>query len=82
MVRYAGVGCDDGGFTRIVTKKAIAAGLTFRPLEETARDTLAWFKTLPADRQANLRAGLTRAREREALDAWHRKQGYARDCSG
>ena len=33
-------------------KRALAKGLTFRPLAETARDTLAWFKTQPPERQA------------------------------
>jgi 2'-hydroxyisoflavone reductase len=31
--------------------KARAAGLTFRPVAETVRDTLEWVKTLPADYQ-------------------------------
>jgi len=50
--------------------KAVAAGLSFRPLAETARDTLAWFRTLPAERQANLRAGLDAGRETAVLAAW------------
>ena len=32
----------------------MAAGLKFRPLAETARDTIEWVKTLPEDRQARL----------------------------
>lgn len=48
--------------------KADAAGLTFRPIVETVRDTLAWDATLPPD--AERRAGLARARERAVLDAW------------
>jgi 2'-hydroxyisoflavone reductase len=55
--------------------KAVAAGLTFRPLAVTARDTIAYFKSLPADRQAKPRAGLKPEREAEVLAAWHRKQG-------
>lgn len=51
--------------------KAVQRGLRFRPVEDTARDTLAWFKTLPADRQAKLRAGLPPERETEVLNAWH-----------
>ncbi|MDQ3118282.1 MAG: epimerase, partial [Verrucomicrobiota bacterium] len=47
----------------------------FRPLPETARDTLAWFKTLPAERQAKLKAGLTAEREKEVIDAWHKRTG-------
>ena len=50
---------------------AVAAGLTFRPLEVTARDTLEWDKSRPAEERANRRFGMSRAREREVLDAWH-----------
>jgi 2'-hydroxyisoflavone reductase len=35
------------------------------------RDTLAWFQTLPAERQAKLHAGLDAAKEAETLKAWH-----------
>jgi 2'-hydroxyisoflavone reductase len=45
-------------------RKALAAGLTFRPLADTIRDTLAWDRTR-ADRE--LRAGMGRERERELL---------------
>ena len=37
---------EDGGMGRTSIKRALAEGLTFRPLGVTARDTLAWFKTL------------------------------------
>jgi 2'-hydroxyisoflavone reductase len=60
----------ESGFARIDARKAIAAGLRFRPAEETARDTLAWFKTLPAERQAKLRAGLKPEKEQAVLSAW------------
>ena len=59
-----------GGFTRRSIRRALAKGLTFRPLADTARDTLAWFRTLPAERQANLKAGLSAGREAEVLAAW------------
>jgi 2'-hydroxyisoflavone reductase len=49
---------------------AFKAGLTFRPFAETARDTLTWFKTLPAERQARLVAGLPPDKEKEILAAW------------
>ena len=62
---------EDGGMGRTRIKRALAEGLTFRPLAETARETLAWFKTLPAERQAKLNAGLTPEREAEVLAAWH-----------
>jgi 2'-hydroxyisoflavone reductase len=58
------------GMLRADIRRALDAGLTFRPLADTVRDTLAWFDTLPPERQAALRAGLSAAREREVLDAW------------
>ena len=50
---------------------ALQTGLRSRPLEETVRDTLAWFQTLPAERQAQLRAGLDPAKEAQTLREWH-----------
>jgi 2'-hydroxyisoflavone reductase len=49
--------------------KAITAGLTFRPIEETIRDTLTWDRSRPQDIER--RAGLLPARESEILKAWH-----------
>ncbi len=50
--------------------RAAAAGLKNRPTRETARDTIAWWKTLPDDRTATTRAGLTPEREAELLTDW------------
>jgi 2'-hydroxyisoflavone reductase len=58
------------GFARWSTAKATAAGLVHRPVEETVSDTLAWFRTLPAERRQALRAGLDPAREAALLAAW------------
>lgn len=55
------------GFHRRANTRAIRAGLTFRPLSVTAADALAWFKTLPPERQAKMRAGLTPEREAALL---------------
>src|SRR5712671_4464469 len=63
----------DSGLARTNISRALAKGLTFRPLADTARDTLAWFKSLPQDRQSKLRAGLTPEREAEVLAAWKKK---------
>jgi len=51
--------------------RALEAGLTFRPLAETVRDTLAWDAARPAEGGEG-RPGMSRERERELLDAWHR----------
>jgi len=50
--------------------RAIAKGLTFRPLAVIARDTLDWHRTRSQAEQAELRAGLSRAREAELMTMW------------
>jgi 2'-hydroxyisoflavone reductase len=65
----------ESGLARAKIDRALSKGLTFRPLGETARDTLAWFKSLPQDRQSKLRAGLTPEREAEVLAAWRKQPG-------
>jgi 2'-hydroxyisoflavone reductase len=49
--------------------RAADAGLTFRPIADTIRDTLQWAATRPADH--TWLAGLKPAREQELLRAWH-----------
>ena len=61
---------DSAGFGQRSIARAIASGLTFRPLATTATDTLAWFRAQPAERQAKLGAGLSPEREAEVLAAW------------
>jgi 2'-hydroxyisoflavone reductase len=64
------------GMSSVSNARAVARGLKFRPVVETARDTLAWFRGQPAERQAELqkRAGLSPEREREVLAAWHQQR--------
>jgi 2'-hydroxyisoflavone reductase len=61
---------DSAGVAQTSIRKALASGLTFRPLAVTASDTLEWFKQQPEQRQAKLRAGLSPAREDEVLSLW------------
>ena len=61
---------DTAGASLRSNSKAIRAGLTFRPLATTAKDTLAWFRTQPAERQKELRAGIKADREQQVLGAW------------
>jgi len=49
-------------------ERALAAGLRTRPIEETARATLAWVRS--GDAPADSPAGLDREKERRVLDAW------------
>ena len=65
-------GAEDG-VTRTDIGRALGKGLTFRSLDETARDTLAWFKSWPQERQSHLKAGITPEREAEVLAALHKK---------
>lgn len=58
-------------YGRMDTRRAVAAGLRFRPLAVTAAETLAWHRNRSADEQRTLRAGLARDREAELLAAWH-----------
>jgi 2'-hydroxyisoflavone reductase len=59
---------DTAGFHRRSNARAIAAGLTFRPLETTAADTLAWWNRQPVERKARLCAGLKPEREAELVE--------------
>ncbi len=54
-------------------RRAVAAGLTFRPLATTAADALAWVNEQPdADRERLVgAAGLAPEKERAVLAAWH-----------
>jgi 2'-hydroxyisoflavone reductase len=69
---------DELGLARTNISPALAKGLTFRPLVETARDTLAWFKAQPQGRQSHLKAGLTPEHEAEVLTAWHKQIGMTK----
>jgi 2'-hydroxyisoflavone reductase len=66
---------DELGMARTSISRALGKGLTFRPLAETARDTLAWFKAQSPERRARLKAGLSAEREAEALAAWKKQRG-------
>ena len=64
-------GPDTAGFMTVSVANATAKGLTYRPLADTARDTLAYHNSRPDERRQNLRAGLKPEREAEVLAAWH-----------
>jgi 2'-hydroxyisoflavone reductase len=63
------------GFARFDLSREVASGLTFRTLADTAAATLEYHYSRPAERQAELRSGLTAAREAEVLRAWKAGQG-------
>ena len=55
--------------------RAIAAGLTFRPLATSAVDSLTWLQGLPETTRAQVirNAGLPEEKERTVLAAWHQR---------
>lgn len=61
------------GAWTVNTERATAAGLTHRPITETVRDLWAWWQTLPEERRATVRAGMSAERESEVLAAWDRR---------
>lgn len=67
------------GYQRRSAAKAIARGLTFRPVAVTAKDTLDWHRSRPAEEQAaTLRGeinGIGMTREAEVLAAWKAARG-------
>lgn len=58
-----------GGMLQVDNSKALAAGLTTRPVEETIADTLAWWNSLPQARRDEPKAGLAADKERDVLAA-------------
>jgi 2'-hydroxyisoflavone reductase len=60
------------GFHTWKNTRAVNAGLTFRPYQATAADTLAWYKTQEQGGRTRL-AGPTAAKENELLAAWKRQ---------
>ena len=61
---------NDFGHMHVKNARARAAGLAFRPLEATVRDTLAWWPTVPAARREKPRFSITPEQEAAALAAW------------
>jgi 2'-hydroxyisoflavone reductase len=62
----------DQNMDRVSIARALAHGPRFRPLEDTARDTLAWERALAPDTRPASPA-LTPEREADVLSAWHRR---------
>ena len=58
---------DHAAFGLTETCAATAAGLTIRPLAQTVAETLAWYRSLPLDRQAFTKARMSSEREALAL---------------
>ena len=63
---YLPASSDSAGIMGASIAKAVADGLTFRPLADTINDTLTWDNTRPSDDPRKV--GLSRERERELLE--------------
>lgn len=61
---------EQSAMLRVDASRAAVAGLKNRPTRETTRDTVTWWKSLPAERTASTRAGLSPERETELLKLW------------
>jgi 2'-hydroxyisoflavone reductase len=66
---------DSAGMNQMSNARATAVGLTFRPLADTARDTLEWANQQPKDRKRG--AGLDPQKEAAVLKAWHDAKAIA-----
>jgi 2'-hydroxyisoflavone reductase len=62
---------DRVGFNRFNLSKVLNAGLTYRPLAVTAKDTLEYQLSRPKEEQQNMRNGLPADREQALLEEWH-----------
>jgi 2'-hydroxyisoflavone reductase len=59
-------------YNTVSINKALSHGLAFRPLSDTTKATLEWFRNQTPARQLRMRAGIRPAREAEVLAAWHK----------
>jgi 2'-hydroxyisoflavone reductase len=62
-------GTELAGINAVSNAKAVAAGFRTRSLAETAQATLDYWNSLPEERRASLRAGMSREAEAKALAA-------------
>lgn len=67
---------EEAGHPYMDVSRAVAAGLTFRPIRETVRGTLDWWENVSPERKDKpMRSGITDEREKELLAKWHEAEG-------
>lgn len=67
---------EGAGFHQRSIKKALAAGLKFRSVEDTTKSTLEWYDALPDNLKQGVAAvGLPADQEAEVIKAWRAKKG-------
>lgn len=64
---------ESRGIDAVAIKKAVDAGLTFRPLAETVQATLDWDRVRSPEAPRRVGVGLRPEREAELLAVWHRE---------
>jgi hypothetical protein len=65
---------NDDGIMSIRHDRSEAAGLKYRPLAVTVRDTLAWWDTVPKARRESPRFTISSAKEAAALVGWRARR--------
>ncbi len=73
-IPWAMLAGNDDGMMSIDASRARDAGLTFRPVAETVRDTLAWWPSVPEARRTNPRFAITPVQEAKALADWRARR--------
>jgi len=79
---YAPPQGEYAGFHRCNVSKALAKGLKFRPVSETSKATLEWYKSLPIDIQSRMAPQLTTKQgeegwieaEKKLIEAWKKRE--------
>ena len=70
---WHGLDGDAVNVSSIAGEKAVTAGLHNRPIRETIRDLMTWWQTLPEERTAQMRAGMSNDIEAELIAAWNNR---------
>jgi 2'-hydroxyisoflavone reductase len=69
---------ETAGFHRTNVARAVAHGLTFRSVADTARSTMEWYASLPEETRAAQLPNpmpVTREREAQVLELWRTRKG-------
>jgi 2'-hydroxyisoflavone reductase len=66
---------DSKGFHTWSNARALAAGLRFRPVEETVRDTLAWYRAQTKEADGRVKLAFSPEDEAKVLDVWRQTGG-------
>ncbi len=61
------------GFGQIQSEKAERAGLRYRAIDQTVKDTLNWWAEQPDERRKKIRSGISSKKEADLLSLWHKR---------